>query len=341
MTFYGSVLSLTNINQSGTLIYMNLAFPEYVHLFKNYIIVEKNGSSHTITNYLSDLNQFYSFLSKSGHVSQSEKLQIGKIDRTVVRSYMSYMSKKSYSGATMGRKLASLSSFFKFLCREGYLESNPASSIPVPKKAAKLPSFLTPDEMFSILELPEKKSFIGTRDQAILELFYSSGIRVGELVSLSLANVDLGERSLRVKGKGKKERLAPFGNKSAEALCAYFPFRTQLIEKRKPASIPDELFLNFRATGISSRGVRKALIRYLSPTIAMGRVSPHTFRHTFATHMLEGGADLRTIQELLGHSHLSTTQKYTHLTVDQLMKTYDQAHPRAQVSNIEPPFRKN
>ena len=241
----------------------------------------------------------------------------------------------------MGRKLASLSSFFKFLCREGYLESNPASSIPVPKKAAKLPSFLTPDEMFSILELPEKKSFIGTRDQAILELFYSSGIRVGELVSLSLANVDLGERSLRVKGKGKKERLAPFGNKSAEALCAYFPFRTQLIEKRKPASIPDELFLNFRATGISSRGVRKALIRYLSPTIAMGRVSPHTFRHTFATHMLEGGADLRTIQELLGHSHLSTTQKYTHLTVDQLMKTYDQAHPRAQVSNIEPPFRKN
>ena len=233
---------MTNINQSGTLNYMNLTFSEYVHLFKNYIIVEKNGSDHTITNYLSDLNQFYSFLSESGHVAKDEKFQIGKIDRIAVRSYMGYLSKKSYSGATMGRKLASLSSFFKFLCREGYLETNPAKSIPVPKKAAKLPNFLTPDEMFSILELPEKKSFIGVRDQAILELFYGAGIRVGELVSLSLDSVDLGQRSLRVQGKGKKERSTPFGDKAAQALQAYFPFRTQLIEHENPRQYPAVCF---------------------------------------------------------------------------------------------------
>jgi integrase/recombinase XerC len=319
---------------------MKLTFPEYVQLFKKYIIVEKNVSDHTITNYLGDLNQFYLFLKESGHSSSEEEAEISKIDRIAVRSFMGYLSKKSYSGASMGRKLASLSSFFKFLCREGYLESNPAKSVPIPKKNAKLPSFLTPDEIFSIMDLPEKNSFIGTRDQAILELFYSSGIRVGELVGLSLEHIDANQRNVRVLGKGKKERLVPFGSKAAEAIDSYLLFRTQMIAKRKPNPLPDALFLNFRAQRITSRGVRKALARYINPSLVSGRVSPHTFRHTFATHMLEGGADLRSIQELLGHAHLSTTQKYTHLTVDQLMKTYDQAHPRAQRVITETPYRK-
>lgn len=319
---------------------MKLTFPDYVELFKKYIIVEKNVSKYTITNYLGDLNQFYLFLKESGHSPQEEKTEISKIDRIAIRSFMGYLSKKSYSGASMGRKLASLSSFFKFLCREGYLENNPAKSVPIPKKNAKLPSFLTPDEMFSIMDLPEKNSFIGTRDQAILELFYSSGIRVGELVGVSLEDIDTIQRNIRVLGKGKKERFVPFGSKAAEAINSYLIFRTKIIAKRKPNPIPDALFLNFRGKGITSRGVRKALARYLNPYLVSGRVSPHTLRHTFATHMLEGGADLRSIQELLGHAHLSTTQKYTHLTVDQLMKTYDQAHPRAQKSNAEAPIRK-
>ncbi len=320
---------------------MKLTFPEYVQLFKKYIIVEKNVSNHTITNYLGDLNQFYLFLKESGHVSLEEETEVSKIDRISVRSFMGYLSKKSYSGASMGRKLASLSSFFKFLCREGYLEGNPAKSVPIPKKSAKLPSFLTTDEMFSIMELPEKNTFIGTRDKAILELFYSSGIRVGELVTISLEHIDAIQRNVRILGKGKKERFVPFGNKAADAIKSYLPFRTQRIEKRKLDPIPDGLFLNFRGLGISSRGVRKALARYLNPALISSRVSPHTFRHTFATHMLEGGADLRSIQELLGHAHLSTTQKYTHLTVDQLMKTYDQAHPRAQKFNAETTARKD
>ncbi len=319
---------------------MKLTFPEYVQLFKKYIIVEKNVSNHTITNYLSDLNQFYLFLKESGHGSFEEEAEVSKIDRIAVRSFMGYLSKKSYSGASMGRKLASLSSFFKFLCREGYLENNPAKSVPIPKKNTKLPSFLTPDEIFSIMDLPAKNSFIGTRDQAILELFYSSGIRVGELVGLSLEHIDAIQRNVRVLGKGKKERLVPFGSKAAEAINSYLLFRAQIIAKRKPDPLPNALFLNFRGQGITSRGVRKALTRYLNPSLVAGRVSPHTFRHTFATHMLEGGADLRSIQELLGHAHLSTTQKYTHLTVDQLMKTYDQAHPRAQKSITETSYRK-
>ncbi len=309
---------------------MKLTFPEYVQLFKKHIIVEKNVSNHTITNYLGDLNQFYLFLKESGHSPSEKEAEISQIDRISVRSFMGYLSKKSYSGASMGRKLASLSSFFKFLCREGYLENNPAKSVPIPKKSSKLPSFLTPDQTFSIMDLPEKNSFIGTRDQAILELLYSSGVRVSELVGLSLEHVDVAQKNVRVLGKGKKERIVPFGSKAAEAVKSYLPFRAQVITKRKPNPLPDALFLNFRGQGITSRGVRKALVRYLNPSFVSGRVSPHTFRHSFATHMLEGGADLRSIQELLGHAHLSTTQKYTHLTVDQLMKTYDQAHPRAQ-----------
>ena len=212
---------------------MKLTFPEFVQLFKNYIIVEKNGSQYTITNYLGDLNQFYLFLKELEFFAGEKEEEISKIDRIAIRSFMGYLSEKNYSAASMGRKLASLSTFFKFLCREGYLQNNPAKSIPIPRKISKLPSFLTTDEMFSIMELPGKNSFIGTRDKAILELFYSTGIRVGELVKLSLQHIDIVQRNLRILGKGKKERLVPFGSKAAEAINTYLPFRVQKMEKLK------------------------------------------------------------------------------------------------------------
>ena len=298
----------------------------YIEKFEKYLIVEKNASLHTIKNYLIDLRQFTSFLYKDYYTCS--ELELEGLDRLAVRSFVSHLYQKGYAGVTMGRKLAGLSSFFKFLCREGYLKTNFAKNIPTPKKIKKLPNFLTVDEVFGLLTLPDKKTFIGKRDQAILELFYGSGLRVSELVALELSCLDTVERIARVKGKGYKERLIPMGRKAAKALEIYLITRSELVEQMKTDTTA--CFLNNRGCVISDRGVRKALTRYIDCSQFAGRVSPHTLRHTFATHLLEAGADLRSIQEMLGHSNLSTTQKYTHVTVDTLIKTYDKSHPRAQ-----------
>lgn len=312
---------------------MKAPLQDYIEKFKKYLVIEKNASQHTITNYLIDLNQFSGFLMETGHGIEAGGVNLQNLDRMVVRSFMGYLYSKSYSGATMGRKLACLSSFFRFLCREGYLKTNFAKTIPIPKKINKLPSYLTVDDTFRLLDLPEENSFIGARDKAMLELFYSTGMRISELVAIRLENLDLESRMVLVRGKGKKERLLPFGRKTVEAIREYLTFRLQVIRTRKPNPAPEEIFLNTRGSGISDRGVRKALTRYTKAGHFSGHVSPHTLRHSFATHLLEAGADLRSIQEMLGHASLSTTQKYTHLTMDRLMETYDKAHPRAQKGN--------
>ena len=228
----------------------------------------------------------------------------------------------------MRRKISTLSSFFRFLCREGHLKNNVVKSIPAPKMENKLPTFLSVDEMFRLIDLPQGDGFLVIRDRAMLELFYNTGLRISELVSLKIGDIDLVTQTLKVLGKGNKERLLPFGRKCVEALENYKKARADKIVSTKINT--DFLFLNNRGKGISTRGVRKIIGKYVTTGNFPGKVSPHSIRHSFATHLLESGADLRSIQELLGHASLSTTQKYTHLTIDKLVETYDQAHPRAK-----------
>lgn len=302
----------------------------YIEEFKIYLIAEKNASRHTVSNYLNDLDQFRAFLLESGHACSGETIHLEKIDRLAIRSFMGHLYSRGHLGSTMGRKLSALSSFLRFLCREGHLETNVAKTIPSPKKLNRLPSFLSVDEMFRLLALPRETSFIGVRDRAILELFYSTGMRISELTGLRLNDVKLDRRTVKVRGKGKKERLLPIGRKTVDALHDYFTWRAQRIEKTKPVPVPDRIFLNHRGSGISDRGVRKIVEKYVQHNHFSGTITPHSIRHSFATHMLDAGADLRTIQEMLGHSSLSTTQKYTHLTIDRLTEAYDNAHPRAR-----------
>ncbi|MEC7641697.1 MAG: tyrosine recombinase XerC [Nitrospinota bacterium] len=304
---------------------MKESLQHFIGKFEKYLIVEKNASQHTLTNYMTDLNQFSAFLRESG---QDGKLDLQTLDRMAIRSFMGWLYAKSYSGASMGRKLAALSSFFKFLCREGYMKTNIAKTIPIPKTPKKLPAFLPVDDIFLLLDTPQPDSFIGARDKAILELLYSTGMRISELSAVQVHHLDIANRTVLALGKGKKERLLPVGRKALEAVQAYQTYRDKMILKRKPDPVPNEFFLNNRGNGITVRGIRKAFGKYTCGF--PGRVSPHTLRHSFATHLLEGGADLRSIQEMLGHAHLSTTQKYTHLTVDRLMQVYDKAHPRTQ-----------
>jgi tyrosine recombinase XerC len=307
---------------------------DYVEKFKTYLVAEKSASEHTVESYLNDLHQFSLFLKETGHACNAKgAVDIQQIDRLAVRSYMVHLHSQGLTGTTMSRKLSSLSSFFKFLCREGYLQNNVVKSIPAPKKANYLPSFLSVDDIFRLLALPDTKTFIGVRDCAMLEMFYSTGMRISELVTLQTDFIDLEGRRVRVLGKGKKERWLPMGEKAISALNTYLSGRSILIQKKKPDPFPSSVFLNTQGNGLTARGVRKIVGKYLDQ-LTSGRHSPHSIRHSFATHLLEGGADLRTIQEMLGHSSLSTTQKYTHLTVDRLMETYDQAHPRAQHSGV-------
>ncbi len=305
---------------------------KHIEKFKTHLVAEKNASENTVSGYLNDLHQFSLFLKQTGHACNSKRaIDIKQIDRLAVRSYMVHLHDQGFTGTTMSRKLSSLSSFFKFLCREGQLRNNIIKSIPPPKKENYLPSFLSVDDIFRLLELPEPNTLIGSRDRAMLEMFYSTGMRISELVTLQMEFMNLESQKVRVLGKGKKERWLPLGKKAIAALDIYLIQRETLIQKKKPDPLPSAVFLNTRGNGLTSRGVRKIVGRYLDQLIS-GRHSPHSIRHSFATHLLEGGADLRTIQEMLGHASLSTTQKYTHLTVDRLIETYDQAHPRAQHS---------
>jgi len=302
----------------------------FIEKFKLYLAAEKNASVHTLTGYLNDLGQFQAFLQRTGHACDGETVDILKIDRLAVRAFMGHLYETGCQGSTLSRKRSALSSFFRFLVREGYLSANVMKTVPSPSRKEKLPAYLSVDDMFRLLDKPSGGGFIAVRDRAILELFYNTGMRLSELVSLPLDYLRLEERQVKVLGKGKKERVLPLGNRAVEHLRTYLNLRQALLETKPSVPAPKTVFLNTRGGPLSGRGVRKILQKYLQGTPLSGTISPHSLRHSFATHLLEAGADLRAIQEMLGHASLSTTQKYTHLTVDRLIETYDRAHPHAR-----------
>ncbi|MBI5182879.1 MAG: tyrosine recombinase XerC [Nitrospinae bacterium] len=312
----------------------------YIDEFKRYLEIEKRASPHTITSYLNDLRQFCDFLGETGlcvRDSNSDidvaqilcSIDIKEIDNVIIRRFLAYLHKRKMKGVSLSRKIATLRTFFKFLCREGYIDKNYAKIVATPKVEKRIPSFLSVDDIFHLLEIPDQRTFLGLRDRAMLEIFYATGIRVSELVSLNYDDLDQGLRFIKVKGKGNKERIVPFGKKAEEALNRYID-RLEEIKRTKDWDIDKNgIFLNRKGGRLSDRGVRKIVDKYVRKGAITRHISPHSLRHTFATHLLDGGADLRVIQELLGHVSLSTTQKYTHITIDKLMEVYDKAHPRA------------
>lgn len=287
----------------------------YIQKFEGYLSVEKNYSPHTIKNYLSDLEEFSKFLSGE---------EITNVSYLTIRKFLAHLRSGNISKRSVCRKLSTLRSFFKFLQRDGYIKANPVESISTPKMDKKLPIFLDEKTAARLVTAPEAKDFQGTRDRAILETLYSTGIRVGELVGIDLSDVDFISGVIKVLGKGRRERLAPVGDKAVDAIREYMEHRSaKKMEEKKP------LFLNKSGKRLTDRSIRRVIERYIKKLSIKEHISPHTLRHSFATHLLNHGADLRSVQELLGHKNLSTTQIYTHVTMERLKSVYDKAHPRA------------
>ncbi len=294
---------------------------EYIDAFNTYLSVEKGASVNTIDAYLSDLKQFSAFLNNL-HPGQSLE-SAGMLE---IRSFVASLLKTDKK-SSVGRKLAALKTFYKFLLREHSIEMNPAELIAIPKKDKLLPGFLNVDEAFGLIEQPEGDTFLSLRDRTMLELFYASGLRVSELVGLDIENIDINIGYVRVIGKGRKERVVPVNKKAAEIIGHYLKERTVFLQGRAETGA---LFVNKYGKRITRRAVGMIVRKYMLKSGINKHISPHSLRHTFATHLLDAGADLRFIQELLGHSSISTTQVYTHTSMDRLMKVYDDAHPRAR-----------
>ncbi|MBU0482322.1 MAG: tyrosine recombinase XerC [Proteobacteria bacterium] len=293
--------------------------------FSRWLTVEKNYSPRTVESYGRDLAEFAGFIDTD---------QPGKIDTRLVRAYVYSLNSRN-SPASVARKLSSLRSFFRFLLREGIVPVNPVLPISMPKQNRYMPVFLTVDEVFALLEAPNESDTYAERDRAILEMLYSTGMRVAELVALDLVQLDFAEGMVTVLGKGNKERLVPIGRPALEALRNYEKQRLGLLaDCAGRGNVPEKeaLFLNSRGTRLTVRSVERLVSSYSLRAGIITKVTPHSLRHSFATHMLEMGADLRMVQELLGHASLSTTQKYTHLNMDYLSEVYDKAHPMAKKS---------
>jgi integrase/recombinase XerC len=249
------------------------------------------------------------------------------VDTTCVRKFLAFLGGEEYSKATVARKLATLRSFYKFCVKRGYKDTNPVAPIRTPKQEKRLPKFLEMDQVKALLEAPDDSTLLGARDRAMLETLYSTGIRVSELVGLSVDDIDFLGEAVVVRGKGRKERITPIGPTALSAIRRYLELRQR--DDRSPRFDQQALFVNKHGQRLSTRSVRRKLDKYLVQVGLDPTISPHTLRHTFATHMLNAGADLRSVQELLGHQSISTTQIYTHLTTNRLKEVYDQAHPRA------------
>lgn len=280
----------------------------------------QNRSELTIAAYQTDLLQFLRFAAAEQGV-EAETLTVEEIDVYIVRSFLGLLAEHGLQRKSMARKLAALRTFFKFLCRKGILQENPMQRVASPKLGRKLPNFLYADQVETLLRASDCTTPLGARDQVIIELLYGSGLRVSELVSLNLENLDLEIGLVRVLGKGRKERVVPITNYAGQAIRRYLELRQ------------DEngvLLLNYQGTRLSARSVRRILDKLVAKISLERHVNPHMLRHSFATHMLDGGADLRSVQELLGHHKLSSTQIYTHLTRERLKTVYTQAHPRAK-----------
>lgn len=295
--------------------------------FLEHLALERNLSQHTLRAYRADLDRFISFLAADYLGVEAKTLRPQDVEPVAVRSFLAAMTRDKLSRRSQARSLSAVKSLFKYACREGLLENSPAAAVRSPKQEKHLPRHLRPDEMERLVDAPEDDGPLARRDRALIELLYATGLRVGELVSLDWQDLDLSARVLRVVGKGGKERMVPFGQPAAQALRTWLDDWEHLVARDGE---DDPVFLNHRGGRLSDRSVRRILDRHTEGAGLPAGVHPHTLRHTFATHLLEEGADLRTIQELLGHSSLATTQKYTHVEIERLLNIYRQSHPRAK-----------
>jgi integrase/recombinase XerC len=293
--------------------------------FLDYLTYERNVSPRTIYAYRDDLDSFISFLCNDYLSVGKDLLDFKKVDHLTVRAYLAHLSRRKLSRSTTARHLSTLRTFFKYLVREGVVEANPARSVATPKREKHLPQVMQTSDVALLLEQPDTSVILGVRDLAWMELMYGSGLRIGEVVGTDVDDLELKARLVKVHGKGSKERIVPFGSKAEEALRAWLAVRGELVKDPEEQAV----FVNHRGKRITIRSVHRLFERYLRKAALRAGISPHTMRHSFATHLLNAGADLRGIQELLGHASLSTTQKYTHLNDWQLIAVYKKAHPRA------------
>jgi integrase/recombinase XerC len=296
------------------------ALAEYLR----HLALEKNASAHTVKSYREDLTQAVEFFRTR---LSSQALRPEQLTTRLLRAHLAWLSEQGYARSTIGRRLAAMRSWCRFLCRQGTLTNNPALGLRGPRQDKRLPHFVTREDMAHLLETPSAGTPLGLRDRAILETLYSAGLRVSELTGLNVEDVELTEGVAMVRGKGRKERLALLGPPAIAALSRWLPERQNLAGPR--AVHQPALFLNRNGTRLSTRSVGRLLEKYLAQAGLDPRTSPHTLRHSFATHLLDAGADIRSVQELLGHRSLATTQVYTHVSTQRLRESYHKAHPRA------------
>jgi integrase/recombinase XerC len=307
----------------------------WMEKYLDYLRYQRNASPHTLRAYTSDLQQFLSYLTSTSEGEERPAPDLEQIDNLTIREFLGALYQKSNRKSSVARKLATIRSFMKYLSQQQAVCVNYAKSVASPKQESRLPDFMTLDAVTELVESPDTSTDGGKRDRAILELLYAAGIRVSELVGLNLGDISLGEELVRVVGKGRKERIVPFGRRASESLGTYLQVRGNLAKKQKSSNSQarvaagEAVFLNLRGGRLTSRSIWDIVERYIGLLAQRLSVHPHTLRHTFATHMLSAGADLRTIQELLGHESLSTTQKYTHVSVEQLIRVYQSCHPRS------------
>ena len=318
---------------------------EHLRAFLKFLALNRNASAHTVRAYESDLSQFIGYLAADADLKKRD-LQPSHCTRDALRGFLGQLHKQGLSRASAARKLAAVRTFLRYLRREGVIDEDPGGLVSTPKRAVRMPAHLSENEMTALLEAPAGDTALSRRDRAILELFYASGLRLSELTGLDVDDVNLSARMVRVLGKGRKERIVPFNGTTAAAVRAYLKDREQLIAAAK--SMPsaqasasrsaraerhgrsrEPLFVNYRGGRLTVRSVDRVVRRYAAASTPRTGVSPHALRHSFATHLLQRGADLRTIQELLGHARLSTTQRYTHVNTTQLLDVYRKTHPRA------------
>ena len=304
---------------------------EATSLFLTYLRDEKGYSKHTKRNYRVDLMQFSSFVMTESVRFRKENqgdLHVEGIDGPVIREYVGSLYGK-LKRATIARKLSAVRSFFLFLEKQGFIKINPAVEVQSPKLGKYIPNYLPVDDVFRLMDLPDREKPLGLRDLAILEVLYSCGIRVAELAGMNVASIDYDQRLVKVMGKGNRERVVPIGRQALKAVKAYLAATGEVRKKIALGEGGDPLFINFRGGRLTTRSMGRIVKQYVKAAGLTEEISPHSMRHTFATHLLDGGADLRSVQELLGHKSLATTQKYTHVSLKRLMEVYDKAHPRS------------
>ena len=300
--------------------------------FKIYLEVQRNVSKHTLKAYIADVEEFSSFLKEDNIKKKSDA--IINVDPETIRSYLSNLYRQKVKKVTVNRKISSLRSFYKYLLRAGKIRSNPAELVQTSKTEKYMPTFLSVDETFQLLSDHGDNSVLSLRDHAMLELFYSSGLRLGELAGLNVTDLDLGQALVKLRGKGKKERIVPVGKQALQVIGEYIRQTGELRKESDEDIFKKPLFLNARGGRITPRSIAR-IVDAITVKSGIGRkISPHALRHSFATHLLNAGADLRSIQELLGHESLSTTQKYTAVNINRMMEVYDKAHPRAKKESI-------